>query len=470
LFLPLSMETDTPVIVDRPDRGMVRQANALVKSAQTMELNEKRLIMLAMSRIRWGDEEFLTQDIPVTELAKWIGGNPYQEGRKAADGLLHRVVDILEDGGGQTKFQWTTLSAYIPAHKHKAGVACVRIRFNEELSPFLLQLRDRYNQIPLAHMLPMPSYNSQRLYEILWHDSHAGTKSFLSYEIEQLKIYIGLRDPKGKWEKYKPWKDFRKVLGKAVEDFNSFGSLKIKGYSGKRQSKRAYSHILFQLKKDDSPALPQRAAGAPDLDPKVMSLVAELERLGYVQNAFGAVETYGLEVVKRTLDLAREAERKAASTNKPIYNLGGLIASMLKQGTAARRVTTTQEEARLTNQELEKLARALADAYQEALTARANVLWTEMPEAERQTVHESMRAELSSTLVDYLNSVQWQGRGYVGVRNTYVLDTRLDALTEELADLEAYTFSDPRLTTYGTIERERVLERARSLHDNPTDT
>jgi plasmid replication initiation protein len=102
---------------------------------------------------------------------------PYQEGRKAADGLLHRVVEVLEDGGEQTKFQWTTLSAYIPAHKHRAGVACVRIRFNEELSPFLLQLRDRYNQIPLTHMLPMPSYNSQRLYEILWHDSHAGSKT-----------------------------------------------------------------------------------------------------------------------------------------------------------------------------------------------------------------------------------------------------------------------------------------------------
>lgn len=119
------MAKNKPVTTDPPDRGMVRQANALVKSAQSMELNEKRLIMLAMSRIQWGDDEFLTQDIPVTELAQWLGGNPYQEGRKAADGLLHRVVEVLEDGGEQTKFQWTTLSAYIPAHKHRAGVACV---------------------------------------------------------------------------------------------------------------------------------------------------------------------------------------------------------------------------------------------------------------------------------------------------------------------------------------------------------
>ncbi len=93
----MSDETSNPLTV--------RQGNALVKSAQTMDLNEKRLIMLAMSRIRWRDEEFLVQDIPITELGRWSGGNPYQEGRKAADGLLHRVVDILEEGGGQTKFQ-----------------------------------------------------------------------------------------------------------------------------------------------------------------------------------------------------------------------------------------------------------------------------------------------------------------------------------------------------------------------------
>ena len=348
---------------DTPNLLIIRQGNALVKSAQTMDLNEKRLIMLAMSRIRWRDEEFLVQDIPVTELARWIGGNPYQEGRKAADGLLHRVVDILEDGGGQTKFQWTTLSAYIPANKHKDGVACVRIRFNEELAPFLLQLRERYDQIPLAHMLPMTSYNSQRLYEILWHDSHAGSKTFLSYTIAQLKVYIGLRDKDGKWEKYKTWKDFKKVLDKAVDDFSAYGNLKIISYTGKSQVKRAYSHVLFRLERVD-----QREGALPTLgnipvDAEVVSAAADLEAAGYMQNALEAVATYGVEVVRQTLMLARNAERKGAASNRPIHNLGGLIASMLKKGVASQRVNRPQEADRLSNRDIDQLARALVDSY-----------------------------------------------------------------------------------------------------------
>lgn len=458
------MDQDTPpVLVTAPDRGVVRQANALVKSAQTMELNEKRLIMLAMSRIKWGDEEFLTQDIPVTELAQWLGGNPYQEGRKAADGLLHRVVEILEDGGGQTKFQWTTLSAYIPAHKHKAGVACVRIRFNEELSPFLLQLRDRYNQIPLTHMLPMPSYNSQRLYEILWHDSHAGAKDFLSYGITQLKVFIGLRERHGKWEKYKSWKDFRKVLDKAVEDFNEHGNLKITGYTGKRQMKRAYSHILFHLKKDDQVAMPKPLTGEAEPDPEVLKLVGELESLGYTQNAFETVQNHGTDLVSRTLGLAKDAERKAALTNKPIHNLGGLIATMLKGGIAASQVESSQKPVKLANHEAERYARELIDAYQAAQTVYAEDVWSSLSEAGQTEVHEQMRTSLSPSLLDFLESVSWAGRGYTSVRNSFLLDVAESGLPDVIVSLRAFGGTQDSLNFLGESERKRVLKRAESL-------
>lgn len=440
------------------DRGVVRQANALVKSAQTMELNEKRLIMLAMSRIRWGDEEFLTQDIPVTELAQWIGGNPYQEGQKAADGLLHRVVEILEEGGGKTKFQWTTLSAYIPAHKHKAGVACVRIRFNEELSPFLLQLRERYNQIPLTHMLPMPSYNSQRLYEILWHDSHAGNKDFLSYEIPKLKVFIGLRESKGKWEKYKAWKDFKKVLDKAVEDFNEHGNLKITRYVGKSQTKRAYSHVLFHLKKEDASVDPKATSVQEPLNPEVVNMVAELERLGYTQNPFEAVKTYGADTVKRTISLAREAERKAALTHKPIHNVGGLVASMLRGKVAEASVTNGKPRSRLTNAEVERFARGVADAYEQELTGHAETMWSSLSLAQQHATHEQMRGSVSTSLLEFLESVGWQGRGYTSVLNRYLLDANPNTLPDTLRDPRSYAEERDELSELAQADRARVVD------------
>lgn len=448
----MSDETSSPLIV--------RQGNALVKSAQTMDLNEKRLIMLAMSRIRWRDEEFLVQDIPITELARWIGGNPYQEGRKAADGLLHRVVDILEDGGGQTKFQWTTLSAYIPAHKHKDGVACVRIRFNEELAPFLLQLRNHYNQIPLAHMLPMTSYNSQRLYEILWHDSHAGAKTFLSYTIDQLKVFIGLRDKDGKWEKYKSWKDFRKVLDKAVEDFNAYGNLKIASYTGKSQLKRAYSHVLFRLDRVDQRELVLPVPDNPEVDTEAVSVAADLEAAGYAQNALEAVSAYGVEVVRQTLVLARDAERKGVASNRPIHNLGGLIASMLKKGVASQRGKRTQEPNRLSNRDIDQLARALVDSYRRALSEHAEAMWAETAEAQRDGIHDLMRVELSPDLVDFLDKNNWDGHGYASIRNNYLLDAYPDEIPDALADLSTFLEADQRLGRYENDVRPKITERA----------
>ncbi len=462
------MKQDKPALTETRTTGMVRQANALVKSAQTMELNEKRLIMLAMSRIRWGDAEFLTQDIPVTELAQWLGGNPYQEGRKAADGLLHRVVEVLEDGGEQTKFQWTTLSAYIPAHKHKAGVACVRIRFNEELSPFLLQLRDRYNQIPLTHMLPMPSYNSQRLYEILWHDSHAGNKKVLSYGIDQLKIFIGLKDVHGKWEKYKTWKDFRKVLEKAVEDFNTHGSLKIRRYVGQRQTQRAYSHIFFHLSKTDKVELAKPESQGKKLDPELLNLVGELERAGYTQDPFGTVQTYGAEVVRQTLALAKEAERKAAQTNRPIYNAGGLVASMLKQGVAASRAANGSANPKLSNHDVERHARELVDAYQYALTEHLAGIWATLSQADQEDVHARMRSELNRTMSDYLDSVDWQGRGYTSVRNTFMVNELV--LPHELASIKTFGPTQSLLQAFSESEQQRIIERAESLSGDPSSS
>lgn len=428
------MSDDEPVLKPVVDRGVVRQANALVKSAQLMDLNEKRMVMLAMSRIRWGDKEFLTQDIPVTELARWIGGNPYQEGRKAADGLLHRVVEVMEEGGGRTKFQWTTLSSYIPAHKHKDGVACVRIRFNEELAPFLLELRERYNQIPLMHMLPMPSYNSQRLYEILWHDSHAGKKEVLSYAIDQIKTFIGLKDPGGKWEKYKSWKDFKKVLEKAVEDFNQHGNLKITRYAGKSLSKRSYSHVYFYLHLAESAEPVQPEPAEVDLDATTMTLVSELEKLGYMQDPLEAIRSYGAEVVSRALRLTYEAQRKGDLTNRPIHNPGGLLASLLKQGVPAESIGPDRVNVR-------ELAQELMDAFAVARYAWADTFWSEGSEAFRADFPGIMQLELSSFQLKQLERANWQGALFDNTRRELLLKLYPDEVPDELVELSSYAAS-----------------------------
>lgn len=407
----------------------VRQANALAKSAQQMDLNEKRLVLLAMSQIKRTDQELLTLEIPIHELAPWIGGNTYQEAQRAADGLLERIVHIQDDNGNYKKFQWTTLSEYVTADKNTGKKAFIKLKFNEELKPLLLQLQNRYNEIPLKELLPIPSFNSQRLYEVLWHDSHGGEKTFLSYAISDLKVQLGLKDPVGKSERYKDWRDFKKVLIKAKEDFDNYGALRILNYKGQKQGGRAFTHALFTLEliADKQKEL----AIAPSRNPKDILLADQLKAVGYLQNPFEAIETYGYERVEETLKLAKKTERKAAASAKPIHNLGGLIASMLKKGVIDNAAKQKEQP------NLKNLAETFALTFSNSKKEYVLKAWQALNEEEQAHLHDMMRVELSDFVLNQIEKAHWQGAAYEIARHNYLLNT-LEDLPEHLRSIQAF--------------------------------
>ena len=445
------------------DELSVRQANALAKSAQQMELSEKRLLLIAMGQIKRTDTEFLTREIPITDVAPWFGGNPYQEAKKAADGLLERVVFIQEDDGGYKKFQWTTLSEYIPANKHKEKRAHIRLRLNEELKPLLLQLKDRFNTIPLAELLPIPSFNSQRLYEVLWADSFAGDKHFISYDISKLKVLLGLRDPEGKWEKYNEWRDFKKVLERAKQDFEEYGALRILSFKGKRFGGRAFSQVLFNLTlivNKNMPQLPFAANGQTARSPEELLVAQQLEEAGYLQNAFEALDTYGLELVQKTLKLARDAERKAATSSKPIYNLGGLVASLLKGRVAERHEVEEGEHRGLQEADVRRKASTLAFTYNTSRSEWVSERWQEMATEEQEGVHDMMRIELEPFLLRMIESDNWAGAAYESARNSYLLQMLTSDVPDYLLTLEAFVKREGFLVEFEPDDQQRILKAA----------
>lgn len=408
-------------------KGKVRQGNALSTSAQKMDLNEKRLIFLAMGQIKRSDTELLTQDIYISEIAQWLGGNPYQEAQKAADGLLKRVVFIQGDDGSYKKFQWTTLSEYIPASKSKDGQAQIRIRLNEELKPLLVQLKNHFNSIPLAELLPIPSFNSQRLYEILWADSYGGQRTVLTYEIKQLKIILGLMDPDGKNEKYASWRDFKKVLNRAKKDFEEYGVLRISSYKGQRQrSQRSFSSVLFSLHLTSTKSQAQDVQRSSE----EQEIARALTEAGYVQDPFKAIDQYGLQLVRNTLKLARKTEAKANTSSRPIKNLGGLIAFMLREGAAEHYGDTDHVI------DLNKMAASINLDFADARTAYASTLWKAMTPDERDALHDQMRVVMTPFTLERVDKADWSGSLYEAARNNLLLDQ--NTLPEHLEDITVF--------------------------------
>lgn len=440
--------------MEERDDVAVRQSNALAKSAQRMELNEKRLVLIAMSQIKRDDTEFLTRDISITDFAQYLGGNPYQEAKKAADGLLERVVYIQSGDGAYKKFQWTTLSEYIPAKRHPEGRACIRVRLNEELKPLLLQLKDRFNSIPLAELMPIPSFNSQRLYEVLWADSFAGQKQFLTYDISALKLLLGLKDTEGRWEKYKDWRDFKKVLTRAQQDFETYGALRVDAFKGLREG-RAFEKVLFTLTLVSSENTMPFKAKSPSRSEEERLLAQKLGEAGYLQDAYEAIDTYGATLVEKTVSMAREAERKATLTSKPVYNIGGLISSMLKNRVAERHSETSSSKSEA---DLRRVASSLAFAFAGNQSEHAANHWSTLSTEEQESLHDLMRVELEPMLLKLIEDDNWRGPAYESTRNSYLLE-RL-RLPPHLETLSAFVAHEALLQEFNSKERARILEFA----------
>ena len=448
-------------------KSRIRQANALAKSGQELDLNEKRLLLLAMSRIKSTDVELLTHKIQMSELVAYLGENPYARAERAARGLLRRLVFVPTEHGGFKEFQWTTVAEYVPAESSETGESYVKIRLNEELAPLLLELRERYNSIPLLDLLPMESFNCQRLYELLWHDSHGGEKRVLTYEITDLKFSLGMRtlEQKGSkkiWkEKYKAWRDFRKVIERAQEEFGEHGRLRFT-FDGLRKG-RATQQVRFHLTlvKEGSKELEQqRGRGEVEPSPKALAVASELRLLGYTQDPVALVNEYGVDVVKQAIELGKAAERRSMSTTRPIKNLPGFIQHLTISGTAARSLELGKVEEKPQHDERE-LVNALKTSFEAYQTEVAENLFAELDEDTRSALPEMLRAELEAQnrkyLIELLKSSDWEGPHYQTARNTYLLDVYAQRLPVEAVEIRAFVDERGLLREQPDDISERVL-------------
>lgn len=449
------------------DSIAVRQANALAKSGQELDLIEKRLLLIAMSRIGRSDTELLTHRISVTELAPVFGGDPWRAAQRAAHGLLKRVLYIEGENGAFTAFQWTTLARYVPAEQSENGASYLEIRLNEELSPYLLELKERFNVIPLVDILPMGSVNSQRLYEVLWHDSYKGKNPFLTYSLERLRFLLGLRTSKvikGKevWvEKYKSWRDFQKVLKRAQADFENNGRLEF-AYEGLAEG-RVTTKVRFRLSLKGGAEFGLLADEDPEVQLRVDELAQALIDAGYQQDPYAAIEAYGTEVIETALKLADEAQRMGERSTRPIYNKGGLIHHTLSSGLAQRRVAARAEPKPEPLANVREVAKVLAEAYESARDEVAENLWAEMSEDEQREFTGLMRLELSKFQVDQLEKAQWQGPLFETGKREVILSLYPDELPPHLSSLDAYVEYVNFFQAYEKVAAGAVLEEARNL-------
>lgn len=318
------------------------QHNALVNARFDMSTVEMRLFMAMLSRIGRHDSEFREMSIPLTEVVALSGRRPsskdYQQVAGMCDQLVSRILHIERPSQGRRDRRGTAtpdfdkipLMAYA---KYRGEEGALRVRFNDEVMPYLLQLHQNFTKAQVVQLLKLKSPHSYRIYWLLKEYAAFGMRTI---GVEELKSLLTLQG------QYKQFPLFRlRVLDRAQQELSQT-DLPFE-YELLREGK-AVSHIRFLFKPlamlPEPVAVPlevtwmqvlQNVGMAPSSLATIQSLVEQgtatpdyvlfvvktqqaRHQAGKVKSVAGAVFT---AITKRHLVAEYEAQQKQ-STSRPV--------------------------------------------------------------------------------------------------------------------------------------------------------
>ena len=221
----------------------VVQANTLITGKQGLKLNSAKLIRSAIMQVVYDDKELKTYVITIAEIADSFGiskSNVYRDIDEVTSDIISNPVYIKSEDAKKTqwiKIPWVTKCVY----QSDVGVA---IKLNDELKPYLLNLKEKYTQYTLDTVLAMKSVYSIRIFELLMERIKLKVLPKNGVDVELSVEYI--REACDCQDKYKTFANLNnRVIKGAVEEINRVTLYKI-DISYKKKG-RSVSAIIFHV-------------------------------------------------------------------------------------------------------------------------------------------------------------------------------------------------------------------------------
>lgn len=219
--------------LEKARRAVVTKANAMIqKTRYSLSLQEQKIVLFAMSKIKPNDTFLTEYTFSIKEFCTVCGttATNYDDIKAALLRLKRKSFWItINDRGTESCVDWFSTIRI----NERSGF--VKIKFHEDLHPFLLELTKNFTTFSIYPTLVMKSQYSIRLYELL--KSYSNLTEWV-FDLEQLKLKLDA-------EKYTRFADFRRrVLDISVSEINQYTELDV-SYQPIKVDSRQYNKIRF---------------------------------------------------------------------------------------------------------------------------------------------------------------------------------------------------------------------------------
>lgn len=236
----------------------VAKRNDLIQQLRfDLSRNEQLCVLYAISKIKPTDTIYQEYEFNILEFQRLIemeeDSNIYPYIKKLLKNIRDKSAWVTSaDGKTESVVSW------FGNVKITKGTGKVKVRFHEDLQPYLIDLHRQYvaegrcyTTYSLLMVLKMKSKYGIRLYELI--KSYANNLRW-TFEIQTLKMLLCAFDKDGNPVIPKTWKDFNhfktKVIEPAIADINNCSDLHI-GYDTVCNGRKVVQITFFFSRKND---------------------------------------------------------------------------------------------------------------------------------------------------------------------------------------------------------------------------
>lgn len=222
----------------------VRKANQLIqKSRFSLSLQQQKILLYLISQISPQDEDFKLYHFSIPEFCRVCGltdsGTNYSDLKAAVKDIADKSLWVRLPSGYDSLLRWIEKARI----DEKSGQ--IEVRLDNDMKPFLLQLRENYTQYEMIFTLHFKSKYTIRLYELIksihFHDEVAYSRRFTVNELQTLLDA----------ESYKQYRDFkRRVLIPSVAEINEYSDKSLT-FEEVRQGRKVLA-IEFSISSKDT--------------------------------------------------------------------------------------------------------------------------------------------------------------------------------------------------------------------------